>query len=334
MGIFFAQKYRRYIILYLKYLILLLRIINILDCDSVHEPILKDGSCSEGQCTDEEFKSEYCKIDNEIIKTQWLNNIIYITEEEGFNYVDIMSTSNEDLILISNTDSTVEQNQFKRKFYGLKKNGRYYFIKNDTSKETPFYQFTANSIRAQGDIFPIKLKENLDNKEYIISISSYSFEIYYFENGLIYEKSIKEAFGIKSIIQYKASFIELENNVYALGIIGMDITNQSFFFIYKLSFTSLNNPNIELFYFYDSSTAKTISCFQTESKRIMCFFQDDINDYVLIAFDQNFDYLNKETITTGPNDDENYFECVHFIGEAGAFAYFLPSSSYLYINFK
>ena len=334
MGIFFAQKYRRYIILYLKYLILLLRIINILDCDSVHEPILKDGSCSEGQCTDEEFKSEYCKIDNEIIKTQWLNNIIYITEEEGFNYVDIMSTSNEDLILISNTDSTVEENKFKRKFYGLKKNGRNYFIDSDNSKETPFYQFTANSTRAQGDIFSIKLKENLNNKEYIISISLNSFEIYDLEKGLIYEKSIEEVFGIKSIIQYISSFIELENNVYALGIIGMDLTNQSFFFIYKLSFTSLNNPDIELFSFYESSNAKTVSCFQTESKRIMCFFQDDFNDYVLIAFDQNYNYLNKETITNGPNDDENYFECVHFIGEAGAFAYFLPSSSYLYINFK
>ena len=334
MGIFFGKIYKRYFILYLEYLVLLLRIINILNCDSVHEPILKEGSCSEGKCTDEEFKSEYCKIDNEIIKTQWFNNIIYITEEEGFNYVDIISTSNEDLIVISNTDSTNEENKFKRKFYGLKKNGRNYFINNDTSKETPFYQLTANNIRNQGDIFSIKLKENLDNKEYIISISSNNFEIYDLENGLIYEKSIKEVFGIKSIIQYTASFIELENNVYALGIIGLDLSDQTFFFIYKLSFTSLSNPDIQKYDFYESSNAKTVSCFQTESKKIMCFFQDDSNEYVLYAFDKNFNYLNKETITSGPNDDENYFECVHFIGEAGAFAYFLPSSSYLYINFK
>ena len=333
MGFFSPNKNRRYFILYLQYLILLLRIINILGCESVHMPILKGDNCIEGICTEEEFKSEICKIDNDIIKTQWFNNIRFITEEEGFQYIDIVSTSNENLILMSNTNST-HKDKFIRKFYGIKNNGRNYFVDFDTSEETPFNQYIVNNTRDQGDIFSVKLKENLDNKEYIISISSNIFEIYDLESGLINEKKIEDFLGIQSINQYIASFIELENNVYALGIIGTNLSGQSCFFIYKLSFTSLNNTDIQLVHSYSSTTAKTVSCFKTESKKIICFFQDDSQNYVLIAFDYNFNYLNKEIIATGPNVDTNYFECVHYIGEAGAFAYFLPSSDFLFINFK
>ena len=68
-----------YIINHSKIFILLyfLLLINPIknECDKT-TPILKDGFCLLKYCTEEEYKNEICKIDNKIIKTQWLNNII------------------------------------------------------------------------------------------------------------------------------------------------------------------------------------------------------------------------------------------------------------------
>ena len=58
----------------------------------------------------------------------------------------------------------------------------------------------------------------------------------------------------------------------------------------------------------------------------MCFYQDSSYNYVLIAFTHDLNYINQEIVLTGVSDEENYFECVHFIGETGAFGYFLSNS--------
>ena len=78
-----------------------------------------------------------CYIDNSIINIQWFNNIIEISEI-GFNYVDLYITSNEDLIIITNTDSSNEDNKFKWNFYGIKTDGHKYNIWPDTSKNSDF----------------------------------------------------------------------------------------------------------------------------------------------------------------------------------------------------
>ena len=337
MMLLFSKAINNYIFTYLKLLLIILRLINIfpLDCD-IHYPIEKSNNCIAGQCTDEEFESEVCKINNEIIKTQWFNNIIKISDQ-GFNYADIVTTSNEDLIIITNTGSS-DENKFKRNFYGLKNNGRNYFIEENSLEETPFYQFTTNSERGQGDIFSIKLKEGNENKEYIISISAYSFEIYDIDNRIKYEKSITQLFGLNSICQYISSFIKLENNNYALGIIGTDSENNSYFYLIKLAFTSINieldNPVLSNSIFYPSSAAKTVSCFKTDAKKIICFYQDDSYNYVLIAFDHDLNFLVSETINSGLTEELQYFQCVHYTGEKGAFGYFTSTSNNSPLNIK
>ena len=52
------------------------------ECDR-NTPIKKDNSCILTYCTDEEFSDGTCEISNEIIKTQWLTNIIWIGEENS-----------------------------------------------------------------------------------------------------------------------------------------------------------------------------------------------------------------------------------------------------------
>ena len=83
------------------------------ECDKT-APILKDGSCSLEYCTEEEYKNKSCKIYNEIIKTQWLNNIIRIGDK-NFRYVNFANYSNGDLIV----ETTSCPGSSKRMFYGI-----------------------------------------------------------------------------------------------------------------------------------------------------------------------------------------------------------------------
>ena len=54
------------------------------------EPIrLADGSCTLRYCTEEEIAQKICFIDNQIVKTQYLDNIMILYKTDGHAYVDI-----------------------------------------------------------------------------------------------------------------------------------------------------------------------------------------------------------------------------------------------------
>ena len=48
-------------------------------CDRNY-PIFKNEQCLSIYCTESEFKNGICSIENDIIKTQWLNNFIVFDE--------------------------------------------------------------------------------------------------------------------------------------------------------------------------------------------------------------------------------------------------------------
>ena len=88
-----------------------------------NRPLSLFNICMKTFCSKNDFETNFCKIDNEIIKTQWLKNIILIGYN-GCGYVNIETYSNKDLIVeainLSGTDK-------KRIFYALKQNGRNFF---------------------------------------------------------------------------------------------------------------------------------------------------------------------------------------------------------------
>ena len=55
-------------------------------CNDKDRPLLKGDNCV-SSCTTEEIKEEICKIENKIIQTQWLNNIIYF-RYENYTYTN------------------------------------------------------------------------------------------------------------------------------------------------------------------------------------------------------------------------------------------------------
>ena len=92
------------------------------------------NSCVAENCS--ETKS--CFLNNEIIKTQWLNNIINI-EISNMRYVHFASFSNGDMIL----QGSLYPKSDLRTFLGFKKNGRGFFKDKITNKDSYFYLINA-----------------------------------------------------------------------------------------------------------------------------------------------------------------------------------------------
>ena len=102
---------------------------------------------------------------------QLLNNIIRLGED-NLRYIHFSFNSNGDMII----DSSAYPISDERKFFGLKKNGRFFFFNDTNNKETPFYSLTANHNRGriEGESHFIKLTSNnseIHGRELICGIS-------------------------------------------------------------------------------------------------------------------------------------------------------------------
>ena len=134
-------------------------------------PIVKQGKCQLIYCTENEFENNLCSIDNDIIKTQWLNNFINFNEYH-YIYTSMAINDEGDFILLS----TPIENIAIRLFFVLKKNGRPFFKNNDNQEI-----FTKKIIVKDGDEFAGKLESQLfliklnnnsnfeENKHFLVS---------------------------------------------------------------------------------------------------------------------------------------------------------------------
>ena len=77
------------------------------------KPILKEGNCQSVYCTQDEFNNGVCKIDNDIIKTQWLNNFIDF-KEYRYRFTNMVINNDGDLILETSPEETNGQRLFLR----------------------------------------------------------------------------------------------------------------------------------------------------------------------------------------------------------------------------
>ena len=166
-------------------------------------------------CTEEEFSTGKCIKDNNIIKTQWLNNIIKFGDKTRFS--KMAKYSNGDIVAIAKAEDY--PNSY---FYGLKENGRPLFFiggkenpynkLNSTSSNYNPFQYSNNMYNwnnynnynkqsEEGEILAIKIgadKIGADNEEYIINFQRLdcNYELYDFDNNYIYNAQSSLIFGI------------------------------------------------------------------------------------------------------------------------------------------
>ena len=122
-------------IIYLSFLTFFIFLIILIpshcECE-INRPFIKNEKCQSDPCTQNELNQGICLINNSIIKTQWLNNIVILNERK-YRYGSFAINSEGDMFIEYSMDNS-------RLFYGLKKNGKYYF-KDEENKETPIKHY-------------------------------------------------------------------------------------------------------------------------------------------------------------------------------------------------
>ena len=314
---------------------------NICEYDT---PILRKGSsiCIKEGCMQKDYQDDECSIENQKIKTQWLNGFRFFEDEYGdikidYTYIDIITSLNGKLIVFCNSEYDSDS---IRLFYFLESNGRYSFkdkYSEEEQKEIPYLSYDLSK-ENRGDftnIFSFKVNgRNMDNKEYLISISNNNdlINIYDIEGEYYNPVEINILFNIDNfkISSYVNTFFQIGNsNNYILAFIANN-NEVNYFYLCKIDFSSYNfngfsilNDNMKIF---ESSNAKIVSCFESDSKYLICFYQDRLYNYQEIVFDQNYVLKKNGTIVArSPDEDldeEKYFEGVHFTEETAAFLYY------------
>ncbi len=98
------------------------------------KPIYKNNSCELIYCSQLEFDNEECFIANDIVKTQWLNNIKMITPDCPYIYYDWTVGSKGNLIIGASLGFNVNTTINQRTFYSIRANGLPYFYDSNTKK--------------------------------------------------------------------------------------------------------------------------------------------------------------------------------------------------------
>ena len=157
----------------------------------------------QNSCLIEELDSGDCILENEIVKTQWINNIIYLSET-NYIYINMVTTKNDDLIIVMSSFSDYPTSNV-RVFYGLNNEGRGYFKQNNEESKIFTNTVSGSTIsRNESEIFMVKLESLSETKEYIFEYgkSVQKIQIYDIEDGFIYKQDFSTAFHyLQNIIQ-------------------------------------------------------------------------------------------------------------------------------------
>ena len=202
----------------------------------------------------------------EFVLPQVLNNIIRLGDDQ-FRYSHFNFNSNGDMII--DTEAYPVLNE--RRFFGLKKNGQFYFTSNN--QLTPYLSLHAenNSRRIEGESKFIKLKSSnnkFNGRELLCGISKntgYYVEFYNlkYKNTPKYETN--KMFG--NIYSNIFSFLELPDNSTAnyTYIITYLLKNNTstYLIIRKMKFTFDNSNGYELIKetSFKSGERRIVSCF-------------------------------------------------------------------------
>ena len=313
-------------------------------CDR-DNPIYNNNLCQLIYCTENEFQSNICRIDNDIIKTQWLNNFIDF-KEYRYRFTTLLVNDEGDLILFSSPEELNGQ----RLFYRITKDGRPYY-KNNNNEEI----FSKNKIVLDGDnngalryesqVFLIKVvNDNYDeNRQFLVSISLFQgfMEIYDIDNNDI-PFSIVSIYDFCDIEIYsrKGSIIELDNKQYLYFLSGKNYKTGAFYLsLKKFQFfdINLNKDNInEKCIIEDKKLigiqfSRIQSAFKTEQNKIILFYLSFDFDYKIEVLNETY-HTQYEKDYGKPNNynGENsiFFKGINLKENIGVFVYYMDTYYY------
>ena len=212
----------------------------------------------------------------EIVFPQLLNNIIRLGDSK-FKYSHFNFNSDGDMIIDIESYPRLEE----RRFFGLKKNGHFYFTK---SNNQPFYSIysSSNEARIEGESRLIKLtskNSKFHGTELLCGISKgqdYYSELYNLNYNNMTKYKTGNMFG--NIISDTFSFLESPDNSetkyeYIITYILQNDTS-TYLIIRKMefSFDNSNGYNLIKERSFKSGGRKIVSCFFTVNLKYICFY--------------------------------------------------------------
>ena len=303
-------------------------------------PIYKDSSCQLVYCTENQFLDGTCVIKNNIIKTQWMNNIIVFNDKK-YRYCNFVINSKGDLI----AEYSTEEKNGIRLFYVLKQNGNFYF-KDSENTAIPTKKITVGDwgitpARSDSENILISLNITDDNNQYLISISysTGSIELYDLDLNLQSFLSSEDFTGY-NIYSKRSQLIELninDNEKQYLHVFVGQIKNTNGPYdivLHKYSFYSniISEPDG----YNIIKTAKIENVFKSRavsayinSKQIIIFYCD--NGFYISIYDFDLNEKKNQQISNVESIDGNigvFFKCIHLKNDLGAFFYYKNKSDY------
>ena len=299
------------------------------DCNKNY-PILKNKECVSTYCSQEQYKSGECIIDEPLTKIQWLTDIIIFENTNG----DIslyLEPNNYDYILFSTSTS----NNAERIFYGMTYSSvNYIFKKGDECM--PYIKKNINLNENREILNPEVSLIFLNNLQLIFSIGTENSKIDFLDinNYTIDFLTINSTDflnGNNRIIKGISSLCFMNNFnfnfLYGTVISKEDDPSNYFLIIYNYIFPNNKKFNNE-FYIkrtyskeIDLTKGEYASCFIFFNKKgyISCFYQSKENLYKIINIENSFEnngeegriqlILKNTTIIGSPSNssDENLY---------------------------
>ena len=325
-------------------IIILLQILNCnaLNCNKAR-PIEKDNACVLTYCTEEEFNSSTCIINNQIIKTQWLNNILPVSDM-NYRYINPFLTSNNDLII----QTTSVLGLPTRNYFGITNEGRDYFT-NSEGEETPYFSIDAEGnddlYKYEGTAASIQIGNNENN--YFLSIGNNNGYVelidYKSSTPTITRKLSSQFYYVKIISEISTIFLMKRSNsddetkYYIIHFI--TYLNSEYYFmckIYYFSSTDINSGYTRVVYKGIKSANRRISsCYQSlDTLYIFCFYQNPEQKFKIIIFEPNLELeqicdadIEPKEKGEGEGNEYIFFKGVYLVGNAGFFLYYKTISS-------
>ena len=305
------------------------------ECEKSTPIKLNDNNCYLKYCTKEEFDQGKCVIDNSIIKTQWLTNIINVGSKT-FRFINFAISSKNELYL----HTTAYPNSYYNCFFGIKSNGRPLLNFNGELLSVVCVKYDDLSIKARynGELITLVVSDNNIEKEYLMSIGKDDnyVELFDFINKeIIFYSTTKRMtdYNIRSKYFALLDYVENNKHYYILSFIGKDLVNNNHYFVFQKYDFSYNSKNDEISHVKteylkiinlgENNYKFALSCYQTEKRLFVCFYYNSNQYYTAIIYDIKLNQQESFDMAQPSNNQHLFFKCIHLKKEIGIFYYFL-----------
>ena len=305
------------------------------ECEKSTPIKLNDNNCYLKYCTKEEFDQGKCVIDNSIIKTQWLTNIINVGSKT-FRFINFAISSKNELYL----HTTAYPNSYYNCFFGIKSNGRPLLNFNGELLSVVCVKYDDLSIKARynGELITLVVSDNNIEKEYLMSIGKDDnyVELFDFINKeIIFYSTTKRMtdYNIRSKYFALLDYVENNKHYYILSFIGKDLVNNNHYFVFQKYDFSYNSKNDEISHVKteylkiinlgENNYKFALSCYQTEKRLFVCFYYNSNQYYTAVIYDIKLNQQESFDMAQPSNNQHLFFKCIHLKKEIGIFYYFL-----------